>query len=204
MVTDNQLIHRAYLCSAAWKAKRLEALGAYGCICNRCGEHGTDVHHKTYERVGGLEKLEDLEVLCRDCHIAHHDAERSGVREKGRRIIHRRAIYDKLTAKHAEILFKEFPNAGSDLFYIINYGDQEIADRAAQLLGFSYAYGQLARKGRSRIGDCRQSNPKDFVVQSLHDEPLGFDMIERKKKVLAEKQLVIQMLVMFLKSWKRP
>jgi hypothetical protein len=35
-------------------------------------EISLDVHHKTYERFGGDERMDDLEVLCRFCHIKHH------------------------------------------------------------------------------------------------------------------------------------
>ena len=64
--------YRAYLTTPVWKNIKSAALEYYGCVCGRCGEYGTDVHHKTYERVGGKELVEDLEVLCRSCHNAHH------------------------------------------------------------------------------------------------------------------------------------
>ena len=73
-ITDQQYLHRQYLQTPIWKQKRLEALTYYGCICGRCGGYGNDVHHKTYERVGGGELISDLEVICRECHKAHHVA----------------------------------------------------------------------------------------------------------------------------------
>lgn len=72
MITHNQALHREYLRSEIWKAVRLKALSHYGSICRACGAHGTDVHHKTYERWGGKELLSDLEVLCRSCHDTKH------------------------------------------------------------------------------------------------------------------------------------
>jgi hypothetical protein len=60
-LTDEQLIHRAYLASPLWAEKRIEALTFHGAICARCGSHGSDVHHKTYERTGGEELMTDLE-----------------------------------------------------------------------------------------------------------------------------------------------
>lgn len=39
-----------------------------------------DVHHKTYDHLG-CEPPEDLEVLCRECHKARHDALRNQIRE---------------------------------------------------------------------------------------------------------------------------
>lgn len=159
-LSDNQLIHRAYLASPVWKAKRGEALAFYGCKCNRCGEWGNDVHHKTYERTGGNELMEDLEVLCRECHEAHHDAEKCSSRGSGIRMIHRRAIYDKLTGKHVKILLTEFPNLGSNVYMIINFGPIGFSDRAAQLLGFDYARGVPPRikDRRWRLGplDAKQ------------------------------------------------
>lgn len=142
-LTHNQVLHRAYLCSPVWAKKRGEALELYGCVCNRCKEHGTDIHHKTYERWGGNELMEDLEVLCRECHSAHHDAEHKPSRERGIRTIHRRRIYDKLTAKHVDILMNEFKLHGQKLFMVINYGNFEVANRAAGLLGFQGIDGRV-------------------------------------------------------------
>jgi hypothetical protein len=146
-LSDNQIMYRAYLSTPVWKTKRLEALNHYGCKCMRCGEWGNDVHHKTYERVGGDELMEDFEIMCRECHEAHHRAERYGGKRKSkeRRGIHRRAIFSALSRKHIKILFEEFPNIGRP-FAAIAYGDAAIADRAAKLLGFDYAYGDATRK----------------------------------------------------------
>lgn len=140
-LTDNQAMYRAYLASPVWKAKRLEALAFYGCTCKRCGDHGTDVHHKTYRRVGGREKMRDLEILCRSCHEAHHATEKVTGRKTKRRGIHRRAIEHKLTSRHIEILFREFPKMSGNLHYELNFGNVEIAKRTAVLLGCDYAYG---------------------------------------------------------------
>lgn len=109
--TDNQLIHRQYLCSPIWKEKRIEALTYYGCLCNRCGEYGNDVHHKTYERVGGRELMEDLEILCRDCHRAHHRAEKAmryRYRVSGKRTIPSHQRFSYLTEVQKEILIRRF------------------------------------------------------------------------------------------------
>lgn len=41
--------------------------------CQLCNREGTmNVHHKTYERLGE-EQLNDLIVLCQDCHAKFHD-----------------------------------------------------------------------------------------------------------------------------------
>lgn len=60
-----------YLKSEHWKAKRTEAFKHYGDRCNRCGADGTQVHHRTYTRLG-RELMSDLEVLCGTCHEEHH------------------------------------------------------------------------------------------------------------------------------------
>lgn len=141
-MTHNQVLHRAYLASPVWKAKRVEALSFYGCVCNRCGDHGADVHHKTYERVGGRERMDDLEVLCRECHEAHHSVDKvAGKRRK--RGIHRRAIYYKLNDKHVSALRERFKFG--DLLSALTFGDPDIAREAARMLG-CYAYGPGMRQ----------------------------------------------------------
>ena len=84
-LTDRQLTHRAYLQSPLWKGIRKRVLGQFGEMCAKCGEHGTDVHHLTYERVGGNELMEDLQVLCRECHTAIHAMEKATKRQKDKR-----------------------------------------------------------------------------------------------------------------------
>lgn len=162
-ISNRQAEHRAYLTTPVWKAKRHEALALYGCLCNRCGEYGTDVHHKTYERVGGRELLEDLEILCRECHEAHHECERftGKHKERSRRGIHRRAIYDALTENHVKILLEEFPYI-DDLWLELTYGDTEAAARAAGLLGCDYAHGAVS-SGKSRIASQNREVPEDRV-----------------------------------------
>jgi hypothetical protein len=36
------------------------------------GTEHLEVHHLTYDRFGGNERLEDLQTLCRDCHRTWH------------------------------------------------------------------------------------------------------------------------------------
>ena len=65
--------YSAYLDSAAWKKTRRLALERdnYTCVC---GSPATQVHHRTYDRVG-YEKLEDLISVCVPCHAKHHGCE---------------------------------------------------------------------------------------------------------------------------------
>lgn len=148
-LTDNQLIYRAYLASPLWKAKRQQALEHYGCICMRCGEYGSDVHHKTYERVGGNELMEDFEVLCRDCHEAHHRAERyaNPRRRFKSRSIHRRAILPSLSGKMRREICAKFNIRSLNLYAEINFGKRdEIALEAIRLLGFDKIIGKKLKK----------------------------------------------------------
>lgn len=62
-----------YLKTSTWRKKRGETLRRFSYACALCGFKGKlDVHHRTYERLGG-ELPEDLVALCRKCHQKHHD-----------------------------------------------------------------------------------------------------------------------------------
>lgn len=65
--------YRAYLYSEHWKQFRQIAIEHYGECCADCGttEGVFNVHHLTYENIG-RELLEDVVVLCRDCHHKRH------------------------------------------------------------------------------------------------------------------------------------
>lgn len=66
----------AYMASDQWALKRAAALARVRYTCQRCGgRHKLEVHHRTYERFGGDEHNEDLEVLCERCHDAEHRRE---------------------------------------------------------------------------------------------------------------------------------
>jgi hypothetical protein len=72
-----------YLYSPHWRAFRELALDAQKKrlgrnICERCStdtserfSHELHIHHRTYERLGE-ERLEDVEILCRECHDKIH------------------------------------------------------------------------------------------------------------------------------------
>lgn len=62
-----------YVETPEWFNVRMSALDAAGSRCQVCNtDDGLDVHHRTYERRGN-EVLEDLTVLCRECHQRFHD-----------------------------------------------------------------------------------------------------------------------------------
>lgn len=164
-LTDNQLLHRQYLESPVWRVKRQEALIFYGCICSRCNEYGNDVHHKTYERVGGNELIEDLEVLCRPCHKAHHRAERASRREKTKRSksINRQSIFSYLTIPQREKLVIDFKLINvNDLYLKLQHSDNNrLVITAAKMLGFMRFHGKFAPKRGSnyKAGGWQSNDP---------------------------------------------
>ena len=65
--------YAAYLQSNTWKAKRLQRLKKDKNRCQGCGAtEKLHVHHKTYERFGGKERMTDLVVVCESCHTTIH------------------------------------------------------------------------------------------------------------------------------------
>lgn len=64
-----------YLQTPWWKVRRNRALSRVKYCCERCQvNRELQVHHTSYERLG-QEADEDLQVLCRGCHLGHHVAE---------------------------------------------------------------------------------------------------------------------------------
>lgn len=65
-----------YMASEAWERKRQEVFSLCRGICQRCKcLPATQVHHKTYARVGD-EKLTDLKAVCNRCHEWIHGKQR--------------------------------------------------------------------------------------------------------------------------------
>jgi len=141
-LTNQQLIHRAYLGSPLWAKKRLEALEHHGAICARCGSHGSDVHHKTYERTGGNELMTDLEVLCRPCHETHHRVERAIRGHKNRRKgINVTALIRYLTQRQKNILCERFSLTDSELYAaVVTLANSRLTREAVAMVGKDYAY----------------------------------------------------------------
>ncbi len=72
-----QDVKRDYENSEIWKDLREKALKRAHDQCERCrGSTNVvgplQVHHNTYERIGGREKMTDLEALCFKCHREAH------------------------------------------------------------------------------------------------------------------------------------
>lgn len=172
MITVNQEIYRAYLHTPLWAQKRSEALLHYGKICNRCKSEGTDVHHKTYKRVGGDERMSDLEILCRACHDAHHRVERSDRAKKKSKVkrIHFTAAYRYMTKKQIEIINTKL----NTNIYISRFGSNDFActvrNEMMKILGKNFMYGipfedytcyqKLGGHMINKIKEIRQKKPK--------------------------------------------
>jgi hypothetical protein len=61
--------YHTYILSAEWKLKRQEIIRRAKNICERCHNARVgDIHHLTYEHLGN-EPLEDLQGLCKPCHM---------------------------------------------------------------------------------------------------------------------------------------
>lgn len=65
---DNE--YEPYLKSDVWLEIRSQAIVRANNKCERCGSNlgKLDVHHITYDHIGGREKPEELQVLCYPCH----------------------------------------------------------------------------------------------------------------------------------------
>lgn len=57
----------------AWELIRRGVFARDGFRCVRCGRPGRlECHHKQELQHGGTNSTDNLETLCRSCHIAHH------------------------------------------------------------------------------------------------------------------------------------
>lgn len=134
--------------------------------------------------------MEDLEVLCRECHSAHHDAERFTGKQssKKRRGIHRRAIHGRLKKKHLDILAKEFPDIGAGLFSAITYWRDDIANRATELLGCNYIHGKTKRATLS-LKRCGSDRRKYIAQPSRNEKFMDIHDESQWKKLASLKEL---------------
>lgn len=66
------MLYSEYLETPEWKEIRNKALKKSGFKCSVCNrDDELNVHHKTYKN-RGCEKIDDLVVLCRNCHSIFH------------------------------------------------------------------------------------------------------------------------------------
>lgn len=62
-----------YIKSVEWLEKTEDIRNRNGGLCECCNmRYGSDVHHRTYDRLGN-EKGADLIHLCRECHSIIHN-----------------------------------------------------------------------------------------------------------------------------------
>jgi 5-methylcytosine-specific restriction endonuclease McrA len=60
--------------SDQWRELKATAMTRANSKCERCHQRpASELHHLTYVRVGGGERLDDVIVVCRECHQNAHD-----------------------------------------------------------------------------------------------------------------------------------
>lgn len=69
---------KAFYASKAWRTVRAYIVKRDFGVCCRCGKPGEIVHHKTYLTPQNINNpdvtlnVDNLELLCRDCHACEH------------------------------------------------------------------------------------------------------------------------------------
>jgi hypothetical protein len=97
--------YKKYLLSDKWQLKREKLFDVRGKICERCkSKKDIQVHHKTYKNIFN-ESLNDLEVLCKRCHMAHHRKEK--LKSSKNKKVTKRKYQGGTTPKKIVELFKK-------------------------------------------------------------------------------------------------
>jgi 5-methylcytosine-specific restriction endonuclease McrA len=77
--------YQQHISSVQWKSLRRKVIEQRGNRCERCGQEGASLalalHHKQYRSLGD-EQLEDVELLCRECHTGADEAREAKSRPK--------------------------------------------------------------------------------------------------------------------------
>lgn len=74
-IDERKELYSKYLKSKEWKKIRNLVFLQMGKKCCRCNENKTlEIHHITYKNIF-KEKIEDLEVVCKPCHVKIHRKE---------------------------------------------------------------------------------------------------------------------------------
>ena len=140
----DQISHRRYLQSSTWQDVRDKALKHYGKTCNKCGDYATDVHHLHYPDVQGEEEMDDLEVLCRDCHEAIHAIQRGNRFDDE---VHVQSLYNYLTEKHKKIISEKLNIPVSFIFMCDSLEGKRARNMAMKMLNV-YGYYGLEKKNK--------------------------------------------------------
>jgi hypothetical protein len=108
---DWMAAYRDHLKSANWKKLRKAKLAEAHGLCQRCGSGSgrREVHHKSYERLGN-ERLDDLIVLCPECH-AFEDKIRAKQGETRSRQAREAAVYNNGLNTY---MMKKYGEGGGD------------------------------------------------------------------------------------------
>lgn len=155
MLSINQISHRRYLQSSKWQEVRSAALRHHGKVCDKCGEFGTDVHHLRYPDVQGEEKMEDLQVLCRDCHEAIHGIQRgNGCHEA----VHVQSLFNYLTDKHKQIISEKLNIPASFIFMCDSLEGKMARNMALKMLNVGSYYGLYETKDNEKYLTKKESS----------------------------------------------
>lgn len=86
--------------------------------------------------------MDDLEILCRPCHEAHHRIERALRKPKGHKSkgISRQALARYLTPTQKSILQRRFIFSSGELYSAILDGVPAVVSAALEMSGKKYAY----------------------------------------------------------------
>lgn len=102
--------YESYLRSNKWLSKKNEVFGLKGRKCQRCSsEERLHVHHACYDRFGGDEDiLNDLFVLCDNCHNEYHRRNKKVTIRSTRSFIKRKKFKKTKYSKIESILRSEY------------------------------------------------------------------------------------------------
>jgi 5-methylcytosine-specific restriction endonuclease McrA len=116
-----QKIYRAYLQSDIWKQKRNQVLKRADGKCERCKAiiFDPDVHHLTYDRVGGNERLDDLIVLCFPCHRNADDERDMETDEQRTTAYYDARLYGFATRKYGEAWWYDHERRDVEIEFIM-------------------------------------------------------------------------------------
>lgn len=70
MATLRKLEYQDYIQSLDWTELREKALANAGYRCEKCGAEAKEAHHVSYPKDFSRDSVENLQVLCKACHMA--------------------------------------------------------------------------------------------------------------------------------------
>ena len=129
--------------------------------------------------------MEDLEILCRDCHNAHHRAEKaakansSGPNKRKKKRVRPDTLYRLLSQHQREILMERFGITYSGEFYsmIIGQSGQQIRRAAEQMLSIK-SMNRVIRKNKGIPGRKARSKKNIEVRERTRAKSLEKALIK--------------------------